>query len=421
VGEVVRRLVSGMRATGSSVHVTAELVERELGSGAAGVANERTTEWLSDLEDGLGAVVYESGPRTPAWTAQCVRQSDRIVLVASPREEVRLDELAMRLRQADGVTRQIHLVLVHPRSTEVPSGTRAWMQLEGIARVHHVKSGEQRDVERVVRFLLGRPIGVALGGGGARGIAHLGVLAALSEADIPIDYICGTSMGSIFAAATARGWSPSRQREQVRALFARPFSLYDLTVPIVSLLAGRKLDRVMRRYYEETEIEDLWLPFFCVSTDLARGSLVVHERGCLWKSVRASCSIPGIFPPLALDERMLVDGGLMDNLPIDLLAERCPGPIIAVDVYPWVDPSFARPASPRLFDVLARSTFVGSRYRQATAAAQLKNVLRIEPPVGACGILRWRAHEELFETGYRYARETLASAPFSGLVHRLAA
>jgi NTE family protein/lysophospholipid hydrolase len=440
VSDVVRTLIVGMRENGGSAHVTPELVDRELGPGAAGVSSPRMTQWLSNLESGRGAVIYESNPRTPAWTAQCIRQSDRLVLVATPREELRLDELAMRLRRVDGVPRQIQLVLVHPRETELPSGTRVWLELEGISRIHHVKSGERRDVERVVRHLLGRPIGVALGGGGARGIAHLGVLAAMAEAEVPIDYICGTSMGSIFAAATAQGWSPERQRASVRELFARPFSLYDLTVPIVSLLAGKKLDRVMRNYYADAEIEDLWLPFFCVSTDLARGSQVVHERGSLWKSVRASCSIPGIFPPLALGDRLLVDGGLMNNLPVDLLSERCPGTLVSVDVYPWVDPSFRRPAgffashirrvrtrlkgeeaSPPLFDILARSTFVGSRYRQATATAHMKNLIRLEPPVGACGILRWRAHEELFETGYRYAKEQLASSPLSGLVHRLAA
>jgi predicted acylesterase/phospholipase RssA len=295
-------------------------------------------------------------------------------------------------------------------------------------------------MERVVRSLLGRPIGVALGGGGARGIAHLGVLAAITEAGIPIDYICGTSMGSIFAAATAMGWSIARQRDEVRELFGKPFALYDLTIPVSSILAGRKLDRVMRAYYRDADVEDLWVPFFCVSTDLSRGALIVHERGSLWKSVRASCTIPGIFPPLAMGERALVDGGLMDNLPIDLLAERCPGPIIASDVFPYGDTTFNRPAgfvasrlrevrsrlkgeaaSPPLFDILIRSTLVGSKFRQAAAAAQFKNVLYLEPPVGSFGILRWRAHEALFDAGYRYAREQLATSPFVDANRRIAA
>jgi predicted acylesterase/phospholipase RssA len=206
------------------------------------------------------------------------------------------------------------------------------------------------------------------------------------EAGIPIDYVCGTSMGAIFAAGLALGFDVPRLREEVHELFAKPFALYDLTIPISSLLAGKKLDRVLHGQFGNADIEDLWLPFFCVSTDLSHAKLVVHDRGCLWKSVRASCSIPGIFPPQPMDGRMLVDGGLVDNLPLDLMLERCAGPIIAVDVFPYGDPGFEQPrgpiarrlralrtrvrgepASPPLFDILMRSTLVGSKYRQQVA------------------------------------------------------
>jgi predicted acylesterase/phospholipase RssA len=241
-------------------------------------------------------------------------------------------------------------------------------------------------------------------------------------------------MGSIFAAGAAQGWSIERMREAVRKLFATPFALYDVTVPISSLLKGKKLDRVMHGLYGDADIEDLWLPFFCASTDLAHAMLVVHDRGPVWQSVRASCSIPGLFPPLPIGGRMLVDGGLMDNLPLDLLAERCEGTLIAVDVFPYGDPTFTQPvgtingwlrsartrikgqpASPPLFDILTRATFVGSRFRQEMAEARLKQVLYLEPPVGTFGLLRWRAHRELFEAGYAYARDRLRESPFVDL------
>jgi NTE family protein len=293
--------------------------------------------------------------------------------------------------------------------------------------IHHVRRGHRDDVERVVRRLVGRPIGLVLSGGGARGIAHVGVMQALVEARIPIDYIGATSMGAIFGAVLALGWDVGRIRAEVRELFARPFALYDLTLPISSLLAGKKLDRVLQRQLGDADIEDLWLPFFCVSTDLTRAQLVVHERGCLWKSVRASCTIPGIFPPLQLDGRALVDGGLVDNLPIDLLLERCAGPAIAVDVFPYGDPGFTKPssrvagwvralrtrlrgetASPPLFDILVRSTLVGSKVRQQGALSRNEQVLCLEPPVAHFGVLQWRAHHALVEAGYRHACEALA-------------
>jgi predicted acylesterase/phospholipase RssA len=234
-------------------------------------------------------------------------------------------------------------------------------------------------------------------------------------------------MGAIFAASFALGHDVRQMRAEVGELFGNPFALYDMTLPISSLLAGKKLDRVLRGHLGDADIEDLWLPFFCVSTDLSRAEMVVHERGRLWKSVRASCSIPGLFPPLPLAGRTLVDGGLVDNLPLDLMLERCGGPIIAVDVFPYGDPGFVEPrnaltrllrswrtrwrgepASPPLFDILVRSTLVGSKVRQRVAMSHTDQIVYLEPPVASFGTLQWRAHRELFDAGYRYACDALA-------------
>jgi NTE family protein/lysophospholipid hydrolase len=229
-------------------------------------------------------------------------------------------------------------------------------------------------------------------------------------------------MGALFGATLALGFDVPRMRRELRRVFARPLALYDATLPISSLLAGKKLNRVLHDQLGDADIEDLWLPFFCVSTDLARAGLVVHDRGCLWKSVRASCSLPGIFPPLPMNGETLVDGGLVDNLPLDLMLERCPGPIIAVDVFPYGDPGFERPrsriarwirdirsriraerASPPLFDILVRSTLVGSKVRQDLALTRAAQVVYLEPPVASFGALEWRSHRALFEAGHRYA------------------
>jgi predicted acylesterase/phospholipase RssA len=425
------RLIACALAQRPMTHVTAARLDHALGTGAAAAEegpNERVTAWLSDLELTSDVVLYECDPRLPRWTARCVRQSDRLVIVASAHDERRLDAIAKTVAEAQPAefARQLDLVLVHSSATAVPARARAWSALDNLRAIHHVRAGNGSDVAHVVRRLFGRPIGVVLSGGGARGIAHVGVLAAIADAGIPIDYACGTSMGAIFAAGLALGWSAERIRQTVHDLFAVPFALYDLTLPISSLLAGRKLDRVLHRIMGDVEIEDLWLPFFCVSTDLAHAKLVIHDRGSLWRSVRASCSIPGIFPPLPMDGHVLVDGGLMDNLPLDLLVERCPGPIIAVDVFPYGDPTFERPsnriarwlralrsrvrgepASPPLFDILMRSTLVGSKFRQQTAMTGAEQVVYLEPPVASFGILQWRAHRALFDAGYRYASAQL--------------
>ncbi len=424
------RLIEAALAERPMAHVTAAAVDRALGPGAAAASDgdgARATAWLSDLERAAEVVLYECDPALPRWTARCRRQSDRLVIVTPSSSDPRMVADAIRRAKPDGLPRRIDLVLVHPSSAALPSGTRAWWSLDDLAGVHHVRVGHRGDVSRAARRLVGRPVGVVLSGGGARGIAHVGVLAAIADAGIPIDYACGASMGAIFAAALALGWSSGEMREAVGELFASPFALYDLTLPISSLLAGKKLDRVLRERLGEGDIEDLWLPFFCVSTDLSHARQVVHERGRLWKAVRASCSIPGIFPPLPMDGHTLVDGGLLDNLPLGLLAERCGGPIIAVDVLPYGDPTFERPrgrvarwlrelrtrirgerASPPLFDILMRSTLVGSKFRQHTAAPHVDQVIYLDPPVESFGMLEWRAHRPLVEAGYRHAREQLA-------------
>jgi len=425
-------LIELMLAERRSVHVSAPLVERALATGAIsgdGDESARVTAWLSDLERAAEVVLYECDPQLPKWTARCTRQSDRLVIIASGDEEPRLETISQGRLEArpGGFSRPIDLVLVHRPQTSVPARTRAWSQLPDVRGIHHVRSRNRGDIARVVRRLVGRPTGLVLSGGGARGIAHVGVIAAIMEAGIPIDYVCGTSMGAIFAACLALGFDIARMRAEVRELFAKPFALYDVTLPISSLLAGKKLDRVLQRQLGQADIEDLWLPFFCVSTDLSRAKLVVHERGVLWKSVRASCSIPGIFPPLPLDGRTLVDGGLVDNLPLDLLMDRCAGPIIAVDVFPYGDPGFVRPsgrlaglirrlrtrvrgepASPPLFDILVRSTLVGSKFRQQVAMSRAEQIVYLEPPVAAFGALQWRAYRALFDAGYRYAVSELA-------------
>ncbi|HEY2744716.1 MAG TPA: cyclic nucleotide-binding and patatin-like phospholipase domain-containing protein [Polyangia bacterium] len=428
VRDVAALLVRAFETERPLTRVSAALVDDTFGIGTAASATRQNalTAWLSQLEDRADMVVYECEPRQAAWTARCLRQSDRVVLVASAADADRLDVRALEsLSRPGGLTRAIDLVLVHPLSTRLPSQTCRWLGVPDLRAIHHVR--HPGDVARAARRIVGRPTGLVLSGGGARGIAHVGVIAAIADAGIAIDYVCGTSMGAIFAAAVALGLDLPHMRAEVHELFGKPFALYDLTLPISSLLAGKKLDRVLHRQLGDADIEDLWLPFFCVSTDLSRAEMVVHERGCLWKSVRASVSIPGIFPPLPLDGRTLVDGGLVDNLPLDLMLERCRGPIIAVDVFPYGDPGFveprnaitrrlrkwrtrwrSEPASPPLFDILVRSTLVGSKVRQREAMSRGDQILYLEPPVASFGTLQWRAHRELFDVGYRYARDALA-------------
>jgi len=275
----------------------------------------------------------------------------------------------------------------------------------------------------MARWLVNRPVGVVLGGGGAFGIAHVGVLKALEEFRVPIDIIGGTSMGAIFAGGHARGWSADMIMDEVRTLFSSRFALYDPTIPVQALLAGKKLDRVLRRFFENMDFADLWTPFFCVSTNISSARCEVHSAGDVWCAIRASCSVPGLFPPFAALRQLLVDGGLVNNLPLDIMSERCRGPIVAVDVWPYRSSRRPRPprtgllrllvprayAGPRLFEILMHATLAGSDFRTERWLSTHPPTLHLAPPLGRFGVLDWRAYEGLYRAGYDDAKRELES------------
>jgi predicted acylesterase/phospholipase RssA len=297
-----------------------------------------------------------------------------------------------------------------------------------VSRLHHVRAGNSKDAAKVARWLLDRPVGLVLGGGGALGIAHVGVFKALEEARVPVDIVGGTSMGAIFAGGLARGWSAGEIMDRVRRIFASPFALYDPTIPFAALLAGKKLDHILRDLFEGIDIGDLWTPFFCVSTNISRGYSEVHDSGSLQSAIRSSCSIPGLFPPHLLLEQILVDGGLIDNLPIDVMGELCRGPIIAVDVFPYQRHKKHAGSRPRgrlanlldrlkplahggvwLFDTLVHATLAGSQRTTAMSLSRHPPALYLAPELAKFRVLDFRAYEALYEAGYACARRAIES------------
>jgi predicted acylesterase/phospholipase RssA len=181
---------------------------------------------------------------------------------------------------------------------------------------------------------------LVLGGGGARGFAHLGVFRALTELGVPIDRVGGASIGSTMALPIALGFDPDGALKLVREGFA---SVLDYTLPLASLLAGRRITRAIERHTAGLGIEDFWLPYFCVSTNLTTAKTQVHRRGDVVRAVRASVSIPGVLPPVPFGDDLLVDGGVLDNLPIDVARDVDPhGTIVAIDVSPPRGPAAKR-------------------------------------------------------------------------------
>jgi predicted acylesterase/phospholipase RssA/CRP-like cAMP-binding protein len=437
----VPRSIALVSVGGEEVHRTTELLAQALSrarraerfkadDSSEAVGSEAFSERLDACISEGRLVILECDLQNPSWMQSCLRQADRTMVVLDENERrPPTDGLAWWERAGlSELPSQLELAIVHRRKTEVPRDGTRWSAVAGVTRLHHI-TAERKDTERLARWLLDRPVGLVLGGGGAFGIAHVGVLKALEIARVPVDIVGGTSMGAIFAGGLARGWCADEIMDHVRRLFSSPLALYDFTIPFTALLAGKKLDRVMDDLYGDLSIADLWIPFFSVATNIARARQEVHDTGKLRDAIRASCSIPGLFPPFRRLTDLLVDGGLVDNLPLDVMSERCHGPVIAVDVFPYqrmnrtndgkgktvvarvaellrrIKPSLE--GGTPIADILVRATLSGSQHNVETARLRNPPSLYLTPDLSKFYVLGWREYEALYQAGYECAMAEL--------------
>jgi NTE family protein len=386
-----------------------------------GIAGWRTrfADSASAIEAQHDVTIFVGGAGTPEWDEMCVRQADMILLCADPAQPP-----GEALRTI-GIPPWANLGLVLCRGDDgrVAARTGDWLDAFPGAVHFNLRPAVPAEFDRIARLLAGRGIGLVLGGGGARGMAHVGVIRALSEAGIPVDRVGGTSQGALVGALLAGGWDEAKSRELLRRF--RDGSLTnDYTVPTVSLIAGRKAERALQLHFGDARIEDLPTDYFCVSSNLTTGQAQVHRRGLVWEAVRASVSIPGIFPPFPCGSDLLVDGGVLDNLPIGPMRQRGAIRLIAVNVTPvrglalrnatppkWKlrllrrNGADERPRLPSIFHTLVQAGMLNtiSRLDALRQAADLF----IEPPVDRFRILDWDRVEEIAEIGYREARQKL--------------
>jgi NTE family protein len=401
VAELASQLVAELTHTGS-----AELVWDAR-------ASTHTSAWFHRIEEQNDFVVYVANPSDSGWTRQCCRQADVILLAARARAACRpwptsISDAAIK-RGA-----RMELALLHDGSFETGAATR-WLEWLPVASHHHIV--DYTDIGRVARLLTRRGVGLVLSGGGARGFAHLGVIRALREARIPIDFIGGVSIGAIIAAGVAMGWSDEEMRFRYRRGFVDSNPVNDYTFPLVALTRGRKVSRLLEREYGDTLIEDLRRPFFCISANLTSGRAFEHRGGLLAHALRASVAIPGVMPPVFRGADILVDGATINNLPVDVMQRHAPGLVIGSDV----GADRARRPNKRIniFQILMYAGLVNSA---ASAAAQrtLANVL-LKPPLANVDLLNWQAFDRAIEAGYAYARPALEEFPDLPRVPALAA
>ena len=263
--------------------------------------------WFHRLEDRHAAVVYAGDVDDPSWTKLCLRRADHVILLAQAGAPLAAG--AERLISPSEWTRT-DLIVLQKDDALRPLGAHSSLDRLGAALTTHVRAGAARDVRRAARLASAASIGIVLSGGGARGFAHLGVLRALREAGLEFDLLGGTSIGAVIAAGYALGWGDGELRERIVEAFVSNQPLNDYTLPLVALTRGGKVDARLARHFGDVRIEDLWTPFFCVSSNLTTGTASYHRSGRLSTALRASVAIPGLLPPVLSEEGVLADGAI---------------------------------------------------------------------------------------------------------------
>lgn len=348
-----------------------------------------------------------------AWRSFAIDQADRIVLVRGS------DGAAV---PGIGVDQRSDLLL-YGEASHVPEGVLP----RATYRVPESGAGYAEALDRIARRLSGRSVGVVLSGGGARGFAHIGALEGLAAAGAKIDRIGGCSMGALVGALFAAGHTIPEIEQICRGEMVERNPMNDYTLPVSGLIRRHKGEEMLRRMFGEQQIEALPLGYFCVSADLIAGELVVHSVGDLYRAVGASVCLPGVSPPVPDGGRLLVDGGLLDNLPVEAMATTMEGPVIAVDVSGHYVPrvrSARRPRAQRLEARLRRAvvgeeaplpTLVETLYRtvvlgstDTTEAAQRHAAMVIEPEVSGFGLTAFDQLEQISAAGRAAVEHSLA-------------
>ena len=332
------RALNSMGVT-SDVLSSHRLLVRKSVVGGSTIDHFDALSQINDAEESHDLCMYLCDPEVSVWSKLCIEQADLILIVGNANDDPKMNLLETQLHDVRSNAERELVLLYHGTDGVLPLGTRRWVENRGnIKRHHHVRVHDdslydvqhfKSDFRRLGRYLTGNSVGVVLGGGGARGMSHVSVLRALEEAGIPVDYVGGTSIGAFMGALYASK-TDSIDMYRTVARFARGMGsvwkqIRDLTLPITSYFTGLAFNRIIVSVFEDLKIEDFFLPFFCVTTDLTDSAEKIHQNGSAWRYIRASMTLTGYLPPICDTEvaadgqektHFLVDGGYVNELPV---------------------------------------------------------------------------------------------------------
>ncbi|MBO6565265.1 MAG: patatin-like phospholipase family protein [Pseudomonadales bacterium] len=411
---------------GSVLYLTPEILqryeERSFPASESDRISQEFEHWCGQQEQAHRFLVLGCTAKHNKWSEFAEGQSDLILLLGASESEPSLREFE---KQSSVVPRHVkHKVLLLSHPDEQITDTCRWLENRETEYHLHIRGGSDADLQRVGRMLSGNANGLVLGGGAARGFAHIGTYRALCEAGIPVDWIGGTSIGAIMGVAIALYGDVDLVEEKVRAAFVKGKPFEDYTLPVVSVLSGNRMNKLSQRFMPG-EIEDLAIPFFAISSDINTGDVNIHESGQIWRATSASAALPGVLPPVVHRNNLAVDGAVLNNLPVDVMATKPVGQIFAVKLSSQNDsevefddvPSGWKllmakilPGEaldiPSLTSLLFKATEVANRKR-TTQLADRADIL-FEPPVQNFSLLKVNQFDEVVNAGYEHGIRILS-------------
>jgi len=437
IGRATRRSTAGRKSDYPSIAVlpltpnvdtrsVARLLANELERyGRSCSIDDGFTGGLDELEATFDFVVYAVDHTANNWAKTCLLRADLVLFAAAVTEPVEPGEIENEvLRKIDRhILGRIDVVFIHPPEWRVKSAVGRWLERILPREHHHIRSENALDLARLARLIVGRANNLVFSGGGARAFSQVGVVRALKEFSVPVDRIGGCSMGAAIGAMIALGEGLDDKVKRFRELFFTKRPEKDFTIPLLSLMSGKRMTNMGVDLFGDLKIEEMPIRYFCISSDLSEGEILEHFDGLVWQALRSTAAMPVIAPPLLRNGRMLVDGGVLNNLPIDIMRRHFSGSVIAIDVsrqeplvvdsrwemkcpsgldilrdkFRLLGPKLGLPS---IFEVLRRTVTLASE-RQAQLA-RLNADLLITPPVSTFGLTEFTAFDRIVELGYRH-------------------
>ena len=395
---------------------------------------EAPEDLLGSLERDCRFVLCPLAPQNPDGegnAGRLLRHCDSVILVGRLADDPRSGCDRLERACTELFLKRNRTLLLWRETVHAPiTGTPAWLEAHCVELHHHVALDTAGDIERIARFAAGRALGAVFGGSGALGCGHLGLVRAFRDAGVEFDLFGGTSAGAAMAMALATGHSPEDAMDKIEEIFVQKRAMRRFTVPVFSLLDHTVFDRELDAAYAGCEIADLPINAYAVSTNLTRSSLHVHRSGPVWQAVRSSGAIPGALPPFVTDNgELLVDGALVDNLPVSVMRGLKIGPNVLAGFFE--DESQHRAVSyesvpgrerliadivlrrkrmfPGLLDVLSRAMLVTSR--RSLRETEIGSDLLVHLPTRErMGLLEWRSGRAQEELCYRYVTDLIEDA-----------